>query len=108
MIQKESINAVTKVTFRKGAIRGNHFHKKTIQYNFLTKGKVKLITQLKNGKIRKNIIKAESLFVIYPNEKHAFQALENSELMVFTKGPRGGKEYETDTFRLQTPFLKRK
>jgi hypothetical protein len=31
--------------------------------------------------------------------------MENSEVMVFTKGPRGGKEYESDTFRLGVPLV---
>jgi hypothetical protein len=41
----------------------------------------------------------------YPSEHHALKSLEDSELMVITKGPRGGKEYETDTFRLDIPLL---
>ena len=107
MIEGESINAVTKVTFNKGAIRGNHFHKKTIQYNYLLTGKIKLLTQTGKEKIKKTIVKSKSLFVIFPNEKHAFEAMENSELMVFTRGPRGGKEYESDTFRLEKPLIKK-
>ena len=40
LIQDQNINAITKITFVKGAVRGNHFHKKTIQWNYLISGKV--------------------------------------------------------------------
>ena len=30
----------TLVTFNKGSIRGNHFHKKSIQYTFILSGKL--------------------------------------------------------------------
>jgi hypothetical protein len=35
-----------------------------------------------------------------PNERHAWIAIEDSLVVVMTRGPRGGKEYESDTFRL--------
>ena len=34
----------TLVTFNKNAIRGNHFHKKSIQYSFIISGKLILIS----------------------------------------------------------------
>ena len=37
-------------------------------------------------------------------EHHAVHALEDSVFMVFTRGPRGGDDYESDTFRLETPL----
>jgi len=33
-------------------------------------------------------------------EAHALQALEDTTMVVMTRGPRGGREYESDTFRL--------
>jgi hypothetical protein len=35
-----------------------------------------------------------------PMEAHAWQALEPTTAVVFAKGPRAGKNYESDTFRL--------
>ena len=46
-----------------------------------------------------------NLAVVGEMEQHALRALEDSELLVFTRGPRGGKEYETDTYRLDTPLI---
>ena len=94
LIEKTEINAVTYITQKKNSIRGNHYHKKTIQWNYLLSGKVILITQKKNKKIMKKIMKKGDLILTEKNEKHAIKALKSSEMLVFTKGPRGGKEYE--------------
>jgi hypothetical protein len=36
-------------------------------------------------------------------ERHALHAVEDSVLLIITRGPRGGKNYEDDTFRV-TPL----
>jgi len=106
LLEKKNINAITFITQKKGKIRGNHFHKKTIQWNYLVKGELELFTKKNKGKIIKTIMKKGDLVVTTKNESHAFKALKNSEFLVFTQGPRGGKEYEKDTFRLKKPILK--
>ena len=105
LIENEEINAVTIVTFRKGAVRGNHYHKETLQWNYLTSGKIRLITQIVGQSATETIMRPRDFVLIEPNVRHALVALEDSELMVFTKGPRGGKEYETDTYRLDIPLV---
>ena len=40
-----------------------------------------------------------------PGDPHAWKALEDSECLVFTRGPRSGENYEEDTYRLDTPLL---
>ena len=52
------------------------------------------------------ILKAGEIAVTTPYEQHALVGVTNCKLLVFTKGPRGGKEYETDTFRLKNPLVK--
>jgi quercetin dioxygenase-like cupin family protein len=53
----------------------------------------------------KEILMSPGDFVVTgPNVRHALVGLADSEVMVFTKGPRGGKEYESDTFRLDVPI----
>ena len=105
LLEKKNINAITYITQKKGKIRGNHFHKKTIQWNYVLKGKLELITK-KNNKKKKIILSKGDLVETSKNEAHAFRALRNSEFLVFTQGPRGGKEYENDTFRLHNPLIK--
>ena len=104
LIEKEKINAVTLITFKKGAIRGNHYHKKTIQWNYIVSGKIKFLSQMGSEKIKKIIAKKGDFIVALPKERHALIGMEDAELIVFTKGPRGGKEYENDTFRLKEPL----
>ena len=106
LLEKENINAITYITHKKGQVRGNHFHKKTIQWNYLIKGKVKLYTRKKNSKVKKQILSKGDLVVTSLNEAHAIKATKDSEYIVFTQGPRGGKEYENDTFRLSKPLIK--
>ncbi len=105
LIQKKDINAITYLTIKKGKIRGNHLHKKTTQWNFILSGKVQIITKKKFSRVRKKIFSKYDLIVTVPNEMHAFKAISDSEMLVFTQGPRGGKEYETDTYRLSKPLI---
>jgi hypothetical protein len=38
-------------------------------------------------------------------DAHAIEALEDTTMVVMTRGPRGGREYESDTFRLAEPLI---
>ena len=105
LIENEEINSITLITFVKGAVRGNHFHKETTQWNYLMAGKIKLVTQIPGEEVVESVMLPGELTVTRPNDRHALCAMENSEVMVFTKGPRGGKEYESDTFRLDVPLV---
>jgi quercetin dioxygenase-like cupin family protein len=105
VIDHETINAVTLITFTKGAVRGNHYHKETIQWNYLMSGKVLLRTRRNGQEAVDTIMAPGDLNSTGPEEHHALLALEDSEMMFFTKGPRGGKEYETDTFRMEVPLI---
>ena len=90
LLEKRTINAITFITQKKGKVRGNHFHKKTIQWNYL----------------KKIILSKGDLVETSKNERHAIRAIKDSEFLVFTQGPRGGREYEKDTFRLLKPLIK--
>ena len=92
------------ISFFKDSIRGNHFHKKTTQWNFVLNGELLVISK-KKGIKKKKLFKKNDLFILEPNEQHAIKALKKSLLLVFTKGPRGGKEYENDTFRLKRKLI---
>lgn len=100
ILEKEDIEYVTLISSKKGAIRGNHFHKESIQYTYILNGKLKLVTQMSGEEIEKRDVKSGDLIFTPVMEKHTLVALEDSEFFVFTRGPRGGKNYETDTYRL--------
>jgi quercetin dioxygenase-like cupin family protein len=105
LLENETINAITVVTFRKDAVRGNHYHRHTTQWNYLVSGCIRLVTQMPGKPARETIMRPGDLVITGPDERHALQGLEDSTLMVFTKGPRGGKEYESDTYRLDAPLI---
>jgi dTDP-4-dehydrorhamnose 3,5-epimerase-like enzyme len=105
MVEKERINAVTLITSQNKSVRGNHYHKKTWQWNYILDGKVKLVCQKFNEKKKTTFLKKGDLILLGPMEKHAFFALTKYSMLVFTKGPRGGKEYENDTFRLKKNII---
>lgn len=92
--------ALTYITFEKGAVRGNHFHKKTVQWDLVISGK--LIGAF--GK-RKREMGAFSFQKIAKKRPHAYLALKKSRMLSFTKGVRVGENYENDVFRLDTPII---
>jgi len=102
----------TIVTFNKGAVRGNHYHKKSTQYSYLLSGKLTLRYSKvdKNGnikgKINKKIIGPNILIIHRPYEAHAFIANKKSLMIAFADGLRGGKDYEKDTYRLKYKIIK--
>lgn len=108
ILQDEKINSTTIITFKKkGVVRGNHFHKKTIQWNYVLDGEVMYYSQVPGKKLDKIKISAGDLTVSYSLQKHAFKSLKKSRILVLTKGPRAGKNYEIDTYRLNDkPLVK--
>ena len=101
----------TLVTFNKSAIRGNHFHKKSIQYSFVVSGKLLMLSAKINkngtiiGKIKKEILIANNIVTHKPFYAHAFKAMTKVKLLAFADGKRGGKNYEKDTFRLKNKLI---
>ena len=99
------------VTFGKGAIRGNHYHKKSTQFSLLVSGELDFYfakVNKKNGNIKnikKKIIKKNTFITHKPFEAHAFKSRKNSILIAFSCGLRGGKNYEKDTFRLKNKLI---
>lgn len=105
LVTNEEINAVTIVTFTKGAVRANHYHKQTIQWNYVMSGEILLATQNPGEEKHERVLK-EGDFVITPaNERHALKGLTDAKMLVLTKGLRAGLEYESDTFRLDVPLI---
>jgi len=104
LLENENINAITLITFSKGAVRGNHYHKHTTQWNYILSGRIKLLSQDPGGPVLETLLKPGDFAVTEPNVRHALVGVEQASVLVFTKGPRGGKEYETDTFRLDKPL----
>ena len=105
LISDNEINSVTLITFAKGSVRANHYHERTIQWNYIIKGEVLLATQFPGCDKQERVLKAGDFAVTRENERHAIKGLIDSEVLILTKGPRAGSQYENDTFRLTEPLI---
>jgi quercetin dioxygenase-like cupin family protein len=105
ILVKEYIEYVTLITSAKGAVRGQHYHKETIQWVFIMEGRMKLLCQMPDEPVVSAILEKGDLALNVAMEKHALIALEDTSFLVFTRGPRGGEDYEKDTYRLSEPLV---
>jgi quercetin dioxygenase-like cupin family protein len=105
LISDDEINAVTLITFAKGAVRANHYHERTIQWNYVVKGEILLATQMPGQARLERVLKAGDFAVTRENERHALKGVTEAEVLILTKGPRAGTQYENDTFRLTEPLI---
>jgi dTDP-4-dehydrorhamnose 3,5-epimerase-like enzyme len=91
------------VTFKPGAIRGNHYHKQTEQVNYILKGKIRYFSRdlsKENTKVKEDILEAGDMIIDPPLGWHSQEAIEESEMLFFTKKKRGKGGYEDDVFRI--------
>ena len=99
---KEGFNHSALIYSKKNSIRANHYHKKTTQITFILNGSCFYFSKnLKQKKTKKIKLKKYDYLITKPNEVHAYKFLEKTEMLVMSKGLRGGKDYEKDTFRVQ-------
>lgn len=106
ILTKTDIDSVTIVTFNVNAIRANHYHKYTTQWNYVLTGEIEYYSMnMIDRKIEKKVLHAGHLIVSPPNTAHALKANQKSKILILTKGPRSGDNYETDTFRLMEPLI---
>ena len=101
------INHVAMINSKKGITRGDHYHKETTQYTLVLKGKLEYWFKEVNSKQKaKFILMSEGDMVVSPPMViHSFRFLTDNQIMVFTKGKRGGKDYEKDTFRISSSIV---
>jgi len=92
--------AVTLIETVKGAIRGNHVHDKTVQFTYILSGLLRVVTQRAGGTLHDHVYKPGEVTCEDPGTAHAWEALEDTRVLVFTHGPRSGDAYESDTRRL--------
>lgn len=93
------VDAVTQIITLKGCIRGNHIHQRTTQYTYVVDGLMEFAWTEDDGPHFKqygpgNMIEEKA------GIPHAWRAITNCLVLVFTRGPRSGEAYETDTQRL--------
>lgn len=91
---------------KKGAVRGNHYHKLSTQHDFIVSGRLRVVTQkVGEREIHETEMGPNDLATYEPSEAHAFLALEDTVFLTFVDGVRGGNDYENDTYRLEEPLI---
>jgi len=97
---EEHRSGVTRVRTKAGAIRGNHLHKLTTQWTYVLSGRLRVTT----GEQEIEVGPGE-MVINKPGEPHAWDALEDTDCIVIARGPRAGRNYESDTYRLEEPLF---
>ena len=105
VLEDETIEHVTLITTAKGAVRGNHFHRETYQWLYVLSGALRYVVRAGEGSLESGVVGAGDLLMTGPMEAHALEAVEDTNMIVMTRGPRGGREYESDTFRLDEALI---
>ncbi len=98
------VDAITQIFTRKGSVRGNHVHENTTQWTYVVSGLLTLASQ-QGGRIRTTTALPGDLVCEPSAVPHAWRAEEDTIVLVFTRGPRSGENYETDTTRLDYSLL---
>lgn len=105
LVYKEDFDAVTLIYSKKGAVRGNHYHKETTQYSYILSGKIRAYSQKPSMDVESAILNTGDMMISNPFERHTLHAIEDSEILIITKGPRSGIDYEEDTYRVEPLHL---
>lgn len=96
---------ITVITTKKGGVRGNHYHKVSVQSDFLVSGNMRVLGQnVGEDSVTEIEWNPGDLILWKANEAHEFIALTDSVFMTFVNGIRGGNNFEKDTYRLDTPL----
>jgi len=101
---QKSINHVAIIHSEPKVIRGNHYHKETTQHILITSGSLEYWYKDfdSNDKAKFILLKKGDLVSTRPYEIHALKiGREGNEFIVFSEGLRGGKDYESDTYRVE-------
>jgi len=104
IVEQVDFNGATIILSKSGSVRGNHFHKKTIQHVYILSGKMKCLAQKPQQKVMMATVEQGDLVSHDLLESHSFEALEDTLFLVLSSGLRTGKDYEKDTYRLESPL----
>lgn len=97
------VDAVTTIFTWQGSVRGNHVHYETTQWTYIVSGAMRIVTRDADGTRHDRVYRPGELACEAPGTAHAWQAVENTLCLVFSRGPRSGENYESDTYRITGP-----
>ena len=85
-----------------GAVIGNHYHKKTIIFFYLTSGSVRIKTvNVENGSRDDFALQANQGVLLRVNESHAIRFLEDSEFIMLKSLRYDSADPDTYTFPVE-------
>ena len=96
----EPLDSVTEIFTKAGAVRGNHTHSETVQWTYLVSGSMRAAERVPGHEPSTRVFGPGDLICDRPGVAHAWEALEDTTVLVFTRGPRSGANYEDDVQRL--------
>jgi quercetin dioxygenase-like cupin family protein len=102
---KLNVNHGCLISNAPGAVRGNHYHKLTTQYTFIVAGSLEYYSKSVDSDKPAQVLSAKGgdFIISEPNEIHALRAgAQGCVFIAFAEGPRGGEDYENDTFRVDS------
>lgn len=101
---KAKIDHVASIDSVPGAIRGNHYHALSTQHMFIVDGSLEY--WYKSSEMSKSEVSfcvPGDVITSDQNEIHALRiGPEGCRFIAFTEGKRGGSDYESDTFRVDS------
>ncbi|HVT98443.1 MAG TPA: cupin domain-containing protein [Acidobacteriaceae bacterium] len=100
------IDGITEIFTREGAVRGNHVHMQTTQWTYVVSGRMLAVAKLIDGSLAERELWPGQMLEETAAVPHAWKALQDTKVLVFTRGPRSGAGYESDTVRLKEPILR--
>lgn len=91
------------ITSKKGAVRGNHYHKTDWHYLYMVSGRMEYIHRPTNGAEEPKILVVEAKQMIFtpPMVDHAFKFLKDSVWLTLSRNPRDQASYEGDVVRIK-------
>jgi len=101
-ILEDKVGHIGMITFAKGAIRGNHYHKKSVQYSYVLDGRIELtVSNINGSRKRKYILTKDTLTTIPPHIIHTYKGLTKASMLDMTTLSRTDDGYEKDTIRIK-------
>jgi dTDP-4-dehydrorhamnose 3,5-epimerase-like enzyme len=100
----ESINHVNVIESIPNVIRGNHFHKLTEQHILIIEGELEYWFWDRDSMQKPDYVVASvgDIVTSPPGEIHALRiGAAGCRFVTFSMGPRGGSDYESDTYRTE-------
>ena len=104
IVEQIDFNGATIISSKAGSIRGNHYHKESVQYIYVLEGRMISRSKKMGEKLTEVVVQRGDLISHEKYEAHMFEALEDTTFLVLSSGLRTGKDYEKDTFRISCPI----